>query len=116
MRSLPWAQALEEYSQKRPHEVLRVEVVQGDGDADLVLIFRGYSSSLMRSTPADPDQPVIAPDAMFVRMDRLQGPFDPTDPQMIASELDPEVTRALLQEVGLDPLGLGRSNSDTGAG
>lgn len=50
MSPLPWPLALERYSQSHPQEVLRVEV-ESEGETDLVLIYRGYSSSLRRPTP-----------------------------------------------------------------
>lgn len=50
MSALPWPLALERYSQAHPQEVLRVEV-ESEGETDLVLIYRGYSSSLRRPTP-----------------------------------------------------------------
>lgn len=107
MTPQPWPEALERYSQQHPQEALRVELVQGDGDLDLVLIFRGFSSSLMRPTPADLSQPVIPPGAQFLQMDRLEAPFNPADPKLIEGSLDAEATRQLLLQAGLDPLGLG---------
>lgn len=106
MQSLAWPQALEVYTQQVPQEVLRVEVIQADGSPDLVLIFRGLSSSLMRPTPADLSQPVIEPEAQFLRLDRLVGPLDPAQPQVIAADLDAAATRQMLHQIGVDPLGL----------
>ncbi len=105
MGPLPWPEALEQYTQKVPHEVLRVEVEQADGEPDLILIFRGFSSSLMRSTPADLSQPVIQSGARLLSLDRLQGPFDPADPKLIQGNLDRTAARDLLISVGLDPVG-----------
>ncbi len=45
---------LEQYTVKRPQEVLLV-TVEVDGERDEVAIFRGFSSSLMRPTAFDPD-------------------------------------------------------------
>ena len=113
MSSLPWPEALERYTQKVPHEVLRVEVEQADGELDLILIFRGFSSSLMRSTPADLSQPLIQSGARFLSLDRLQGPFDPADPKLIQGNLDRAATHELLVGAGLEPTGLLRDPWET---
>jgi hypothetical protein len=103
---LPWTVALERYTQQVPREVLRLQL-QVEGELDCVVIFRGFSSSLMRATPTDLNQPVIPPAAKLIRLDRLQAPFNPDHPQVIAADLDAAATLALLRSVGLDPVGLG---------
>lgn len=47
---------LEQYTLKRPNEVLLVEI-ETDGQPDEVAIFKGFSSSLMNPTAFDPDVP-----------------------------------------------------------
>ncbi len=105
MEQLPWNRALERYTELVPTEVLQV-YLQQDGQDDLVVIYRGFSSSLMRPTPKDLSQPVIDTQAQFLRLDRLQGPLDPANPQMIQADLDQAAMVALLQQAGLEPTNL----------
>ncbi|HEY9659673.1 MAG TPA: hypothetical protein V6C65_14535, partial [Allocoleopsis sp.] len=56
---------LEQYTIKRPQEVLLV-TAEIDGELDQIAIFKGFSSSLVRSTAFDPDVPVLPPDAKIV--------------------------------------------------
>ncbi|MFS8811327.1 hypothetical protein NW820_01435 [Synechococcus sp. R55.7] len=83
MRALPWPLALERYSQNHPQEVLRVEV-ESEGESDLVLIYRGYSSSLRRPTPPDPEAAVIPPQARFLQLERLAAPYHPDRSRVLA--------------------------------
>jgi hypothetical protein len=52
------ARRLEQYTVKRSHEVLIVKA-QIDGEFDEIAIFKGFSSSLTRSTASDPEVPVL---------------------------------------------------------
>ncbi|MGP1375553.1 MAG: DUF7734 family protein [Almyronema sp.] len=100
MRDLSIGQQLEQYTLKRPAEVLRVRA-EVAGEEDEVLIFRGFSSSLVRSTAFDPDVPVLPPEAKIIEIDRLRGPYLPTAPQYIAQGLTWEEFEPLLAEIGL---------------
>ncbi|MBD2175332.1 hypothetical protein H6F42_00180 [Pseudanabaena sp. FACHB-1998] len=75
-------QKLETYSSKHPQEVLLVKL-EIDGEFDEVMIFKGFSSSLMRSTAFDPDVPVISDRAEIITIDRLQAPYKPNQPTYI---------------------------------
>ncbi|MEM8808628.1 MAG: hypothetical protein AAGF01_21645 [Cyanobacteria bacterium P01_G01_bin.38] len=77
---------LESYTQKHPQEVLLVRV-EIDGEPDEILIFRGFSSSLMRPTAFDPDVPVLSPEANIIQIDRLQAPYQPDTPQYLEQGL-----------------------------
>ncbi len=88
---------LEQYTVKRPQEVLLV-TVEVDGERDEVAIFRGFSSSLMRPTAFDPDVPVIPQKAIIISIDRLKGPFNPESPQYIEQGLSMEAMQHLLTE------------------
>ncbi|MFZ9738891.1 MAG: hypothetical protein ACO3EZ_12860 [Prochlorotrichaceae cyanobacterium] len=77
---------LEAYSLKCPQEVLLVQV-QCQQDFDEIVIFKGFSSSLQRSTPADPDIPLLPDDAQILRIDRLKSPYLPDQPNYIAENL-----------------------------
>ncbi|MEM6754677.1 MAG: hypothetical protein AAF630_17100 [Cyanobacteria bacterium P01_C01_bin.38] len=88
---------LEQYTIKRPQEVLLVRV-EVDGESDEVAIFRGFSSSLMRATAFDPDVPVIPEQANIISIDRLKGPFNPDSPQYIEQGLSMEAMQNLLAQ------------------
>lgn len=78
---------LEQYTIKRPQEVLLVNVETQAGEPDMVMIYNGFSSSLMGATAYDPDIPVIAPDSRIVSIDRLASPYDPNNPQYLETGL-----------------------------
>jgi hypothetical protein len=77
---------LEQYTIKHPQEVLLVSI-KVNGEPDQIAIFKGFSSSLMRSTAYDPDIPVLPEDAEILMIDRLESPFDPAAPQYIQQGL-----------------------------
>ncbi|MEM9136487.1 MAG: hypothetical protein AAGB01_03955 [Cyanobacteria bacterium P01_F01_bin.42] len=77
---------LEKYSLTFPNEVLVVHA-QIDGEEDEVVIFKGFSSSLMRSTAFDLDVPVLPADASIESVDRLRGPFNPAWPRPIEMDI-----------------------------
>lgn len=91
---------LEQYTLKRRQEVLLV-TAEVAGDRDQVAIFKGFSSSLVRSTAFDPDVPVLPDSACIVQIDRLQGPYDPAQPQYLQQGLTWETIQSLLAEVGV---------------
>jgi len=97
---MTFAQRLEQYTLKRPEEVLLIDV-EIDGEEDCVTVFRGFSSSLMRSTAFDPDVPVLPETATIVRADRLRSPYTPDDPQYIERDLDRDRLAALCDEAGV---------------
>ncbi|MEM9907095.1 MAG: hypothetical protein AAF921_18930 [Cyanobacteria bacterium P01_D01_bin.44] len=80
------AARLESYTLKHPQEVLLVKA-EIDGEPDEILIFRGFSSSLMRPTAFDPDVPMISPGANIIQIDRLQAPYQPDAPQYLEQGL-----------------------------
>lgn len=77
---------LEHYTLQHTQEVLLV-TAEVNGDPDEILIFRGFSSSLVRSTSADPDVPVLPDDAVIVAIDRLTGPYQPDCPNYIERQI-----------------------------
>lgn len=91
---------LEKYTEKRRQEVLLV-TAEVNGEPDQIAIFRGFSSSLMRSTAFDPDVPVLPEDAIVVSIDRLTGPYDPANPQFLQQGLTWDTIQPLLAEVGV---------------
>ncbi|HEY9615915.1 MAG TPA: hypothetical protein V6C64_03690 [Microcoleaceae cyanobacterium] len=91
---------LEQYTIKRPQEVLLV-TAWVEGELDQVLIFKGFSSSLVRSTAFDPDIPVLPAEAEIIRIDVLVGPYNPANPNYIQQDLTWETIQPRLQTVGL---------------
>lgn len=75
-------QQLETYSNQHPQEVLLVKL-EIDGELDEVMIFKGFSSSLMRATAFDPDVPVISDRAEILSIDRLTAPYKPNQPNYL---------------------------------
>jgi hypothetical protein len=99
-------QRLEQYTlKKRPAEVLMVHVESaGEPDQivpDQIVIFKGFSSSLMRPTAFDPDQPVLAETDRIITLDRLVAPYNPDAPQYLQQGLTWEDMETLLAAVGV---------------
>ncbi|MCT7952458.1 hypothetical protein NG798_21935 [Ancylothrix sp. C2] len=91
---------LEKYTEKYPKEVLLV-TAEINGEEDEIAIFKGFSSSLMRSTAFDPDVPVLPDTAKIISIDRLTGPYNPANPQYIERGLSWETMQALLLKCGV---------------
>ncbi|MEA5512632.1 hypothetical protein [Nodularia sp. UHCC 0506] len=89
---------LEEYTIKRPQEVLLV-TMEIEGKQDKVAIFKGFSSSLMRPTAFDPDVPVIPDEAIILSVDRIKSPYNPEAPHYIQQGISAEAMQDLLLEV-----------------
>lgn len=77
---------LEQYTLEHTQEVLLV-TAEVNGDPDEILIFRGFSSSLMRPTASDPDIPVLPNDAVIIAIDRLAGPYQPDRPHYLERQI-----------------------------
>lgn len=91
---------LEKYTEKRPYEVLLVNVQIGEVE-DQIAIFRGFSSSLMNPTASDPDVLVLPENAKIVSIDRVASPYNPAEPRYIQKDLTSENMEILLLEVGV---------------
>lgn len=94
------ARRLEEYTIARSHEVLIVKA-EIDGEFDEIAIFKGFSSSLVRSTASDPDVPVLPEGAKIISIDRLYSPYNPNNPRYLQQGLSWETMRSLLSEAGV---------------
>ena len=92
---------LEQYTLKRKEEVLMVHLTTARGEPDTVMIYAGFSSSLMRSTAFDPDVPIIAEDSVINSIDRLVSPYNPSNPQYLASGLSLTEFSEILAELDL---------------
>ncbi|MGC1309986.1 MAG: hypothetical protein WA885_22390 [Phormidesmis sp.] len=91
---------LESYSLKYPEEVLLIHV-EVDGEPDEVVVFRGFSSSLMRPTAFDPEVPTLGENALIDKIDRLKGPYQPESPQYIEQGIELQGFIAKLDALGL---------------
>ena len=94
------ARRLEQYTVKRSQEVLIVKA-EIDGEFDEIAIFKGFSSSLTRSTASDPEVPVLPEEAKIVSIDRLQSPYNPNNPRYLQQGLSWETMQTLLSEAGV---------------
>jgi hypothetical protein len=87
---------LEQYTLKHRQEVLMVHLETAQGETDTVMIFAGFSSSLVMPTAFDPDIPVIASDSIIKSIDRLVSPYDPVSPKYLQTGLSlPEMIKLL---------------------
>ena len=91
---------LEQYTLKRPQEVLLVSA-EIAGEPDQVAIFRGYSSSLMRPTAFDPEIPVLPDSARILTIDRVASPYNPDNPTYLEQGLTWETIQSLLTDAGV---------------
>jgi hypothetical protein len=91
---------LEQYTIKKSDEVLLVKTIIND-EEDEIIIFKGFSSSLMNPTAFDPDIPVLPENAIIVTIDRLKSPYNPHNPQYLEKDLTWEKMEELLTKIGL---------------
>lgn len=91
---------LEQYTIQRPQEVLIV-TAEIDGELDNITVFKGYSSSLMRPTAFDPDQPVLPDNAQIISIDRLASPYNPNAPIYLEQGLNWDKFQILLSQAGI---------------
>lgn len=96
----PIGQRLEQYSLKHPQEVLLVQANIA-GDLDQIIIFRGFSSSLMQPTAFDPDVPVLPDTADILQIDRLAGPYRPNSPVYLEQGLSLAEFLSRLDQAGV---------------
>lgn len=92
---------LEKYTLKRKQEVLMVNLETAAGEPDTVMIYGGFSSSLIRPTSFDPEIPVIADDSKITSIDRLVSPYDPNNPQYIESGVSLAAMTTVLAQMNL---------------
>lgn len=92
---------LEQYTIKHPEEVLIVNLETSAEEEDIVLIYNGFSGSLVKSTTYDPDIPIIEQNAKIISVDRLVSPYNPINPQYIQQGLTVAEIEQLLLDAGL---------------
>ena len=91
---------LEQYTVKKSQEVLIV-TVEIDDETDQIAVFKGFSSSLMRSTAYDPDVPVLPDTAKIITIDRIASPYNPDAPRYLQQDISWQDMQVLLSEVGV---------------
>jgi hypothetical protein len=91
---------MEQYTLKRPEQVLLVHALV-DGEEDEVVIFRGFSSSLVRPTAFDPDVPVLPASAEIQSVDILLGPYTPDNPRYVQKGLSWGDLESVLESTGV---------------
>ncbi|WP_013323108.1 hypothetical protein [Gloeothece verrucosa] len=91
---------LEQYTLKRPQEILLVNI-QILEEKDQILIFKGFSSSLMGATAADADVPLIPETAEIISIDRLLSPYNPNNPRYIQAGLSLAQMEELLTQLSV---------------
>jgi hypothetical protein len=96
VKTISWR--LEKYTTKHQEEVLMVNLETSSGEEDIVLIYNGFSGSLVKPTTYDPDIPVIEEDAKIISIDRLASPYNPAQPQYIQQGLSLSEMEQLLSK------------------
>lgn len=91
---------LESYTIKRPKLVLVITALV-NGEEDEITIFKGFSSSLVRGTPSDPDVPVLPDDANILSIDIVASPYNPDTPYYLEQKLSWEAMQTRLLDVGV---------------
>lgn len=89
---------LEQYTIKRPDEVLLVDIELA-GEKDCIMIYKGFSSSLVNPTASDPDIPVLPATAKIIAIARLASPYNPQQPQYIEEGITEESMLQLLESL-----------------
>ncbi|CAN6479824.1 unnamed protein product [Victoria cruziana] len=77
---------LEAYTQSARNEVLLVQALVDDQEEE-ILIFKGFSSSLSYGTSPDPSRSILPARAVIRTIQRIKGPFDPSNMEYIEKDL-----------------------------
>jgi hypothetical protein len=91
---------LEQYSLRYPQEVLFL-IVEDRGERDEILIFKGFSSSLINFTASDPDIPILSESAIILSVDRIISPYNPQSPNYLEKGLTWQMMQERLVELNL---------------
>ncbi|MGB3694740.1 MAG: hypothetical protein WA865_12230 [Spirulinaceae cyanobacterium] len=91
---------LEDYTIKCPGEVLIVTAKVAKKE-DCIVIFKGFSSSLMYTTAFDPDVPLLPKEAEIMTIDRVHAPYNPEAMRYIQQGLGWQEMEGLLTAVGV---------------
>jgi hypothetical protein len=69
-----------------------------ENELDEIMIFKGFSSSLVRATAFDPDVPVIPDNAKIIGIDRLVAPYTAKTPNYLERDISWERFQSLLAQ------------------
>nr|GMD18422.1 uncharacterized protein LOC109166840 [Ipomoea batatas]GMD20941.1 uncharacterized protein LOC109166840 [Ipomoea batatas] len=86
---------LEVYSQSVKDEALLVKAVVDEEEVE-VIIFKGFSSSLSYGTSPDPTKSVLPARAKIKCIDRVKGPFNPSNIDYIERDIPWDAFKSLL--------------------
>ncbi|XP_019171261.1 PREDICTED: uncharacterized protein LOC109166840 [Ipomoea nil] len=86
---------LEVYSQSVKDEALLVKAVVDEEEVE-VIIFKGFSSSLSYGTSPDPTKSVLPAKAKIKYIDRIKGPFNPSNIDYIERDIPWDAFKSLL--------------------
>ncbi|CDP16252.1 unnamed protein product [Coffea canephora] len=87
---------LETYTQSARNEALLVKAMVDEEEVE-VLIFKGFSSCLSYGTSPDPSRSVLPTRAEIKSIDRVKGPFEPSNIEYIEKGLTWEIFKSRLQ-------------------
>ncbi|XP_027154631.1 uncharacterized protein LOC113754421 [Coffea eugenioides] len=87
---------LETYTQSARNEALLVKAMVDEEEVE-VLIFKGFSSCLSYGTSPDPSRSVLPARAQIKFIDRVRGPFEPSNIEYIEKGLTWEFFKSRLQ-------------------
>lgn len=87
---------LEEYSISARDEVLLVRAMVDEQEAQ-VLVYKGFSSSLSYETSSDPSRSVLPARAVIKSIDRIRGPFDPSNIYFLEKGLTWDIFKTRIQ-------------------
>ncbi len=91
---------LEQYTIKKPEEVLLIKALINNQE-DEIIIFKGFSSSLMAETAYDPDIPVLPENSIIISIDRLKSPYNPINTQYLEKDITWEQMEEILAQIGI---------------
>ncbi|XP_042502962.1 uncharacterized protein LOC122080132 [Macadamia integrifolia] len=86
---------LESYSESTRNEVLLVRALLDDQEEE-VLIFKGFSSCLSYRTSPDPSQSVLPARAVIKSINRIKGPYNPSNVEYIEKDITWEAFKSRL--------------------
>ncbi|KAM0854451.1 hypothetical protein ACQ4PT_050431 [Festuca glaucescens] len=87
---------LEAYSEGARGQALLVNAAV-DGEVEVVLVFKGFSSSLSGRTAPDPAMSVLPERAVIQSVDVVEGPFDPSNIEYLEKDVPWEEFKSRLQ-------------------
>lgn len=87
---------MERYSEDARDQALLVKA-RVDDEVEVVLVFRGFSSSLSGGTAADPARSVLPERAIIQSVDVVKGPFDPNNIEYLEKGVEWEDFRSRLR-------------------